>query len=174
MKSLLKNYSRGTEIAIDGTGPPREYNRWPKIVDDIGLMNLSKISPPVLPLALSTVVANDVSKLSMINVSGGIYFQDFSLLFPGGTNFGAKLVPVPETIILSWEFMLLCGLGSLYLKTVQCCAILIPVFTIIATPIDSPFLTNILEGILSLVVVSLSRTSLSVPGIGAVNLGNAK
>ena len=33
------------------------------------------MSPIVLPLDLSTVVNNDVYKLSMINTSGGVYFS---------------------------------------------------------------------------------------------------
>ena len=62
---------------------------------------------------LSTVTDNDVSRLSMIKAPGRIYFPTFSLLFPGRTHFGAKLTPVPATIILSWEFKLFCGFGSM-------------------------------------------------------------
>ena len=89
----MKNSSCGPETAIDGPGPSNEYTGWPNIVDDIGLMNIYTMDPLALPRDLSTVVANDVSKLSMLNASGGGSFPTFSFLFPGRTTFGAGFTP---------------------------------------------------------------------------------
>ena len=111
-ESTVEKSSCGPEIAIVVPGPSSEYTEWPNIVDDLGLMNLSIIVPSVFPLALSTMVANDVCMLSTSNTSGGVYLSTFSLLFPGRTNFGDKLVPVSATIIPSWEFTLFCFHGG--------------------------------------------------------------
>ena len=70
-RALLKKASCGPDTAIDVSGPSIEYTGRSKIVDALGLMNLSTMDPLVLPQALSTVMANNVSKLSMINTSGG-------------------------------------------------------------------------------------------------------
>ena len=82
------------------------------MVDAIFFMNLSTMALLELPQDLSTVVAKDVSKLSMINTSGGFSLPFFSLMFTGRKTFGAKLTPGPATIVLSWEFMSFCGLGG--------------------------------------------------------------
>ena len=74
-KSSLKNTSCSPDTAIDSPGPPREYNGCPNIVDALDVMNLSTMDPLVFLQALSTVVANNVSKLSMINASGGFPYQ---------------------------------------------------------------------------------------------------
>ena len=94
-KALLKNYSCGPDTEIYGPGPPREYSGWTNIIDAIGLMNLSTMAPLAFPRALSTVVANDVYKLPMINASGGVYLPTFSLLLPGRTNFTYQLLALP-------------------------------------------------------------------------------
>ena len=69
-KVLLKNYSCGPDNEIERPGPSREYSGWTKIVDAIGLMKLFTMDPLEFPRALSTVVANDISKFFMINASG--------------------------------------------------------------------------------------------------------
>ena len=76
-------------------------------------MNLSKMDSLVLPQALYTVVASDVSKVSIINTYGEVSFPTFYLLCPGGTNFSASFIHGPATIVLSWVFNYLCGLGGL-------------------------------------------------------------
>ena len=81
-KALLKNSSCDPEIAIYGPGPYRKYTRWTKLVDAIGLTNISTINPPVFPWALSTLVANDVSKLSMSNTYMGDFLPKFLLDVP--------------------------------------------------------------------------------------------
>ena len=95
IKITVENSSCGTETAVDGPGPPKEYIGWTNIVDALGLINLYTMDPLVLPLDLSNVVANDVSKLSMINTSGGGggSFPVFSLLCPGRINYGAGFIP---------------------------------------------------------------------------------
>ena len=82
-KVLLKNSSFGPDTAIDGPGPSSEYTGCPNIVDALVLMNLYTMNPLVFPKSLSTMMANDAYKLSMINASGGVYFPHFSLLYPG-------------------------------------------------------------------------------------------
>ena len=98
-KALLRISSRGTGTAIDGPGPPRKHTGCPKFVDDIGLMKLYTMDPLVFPQALYTVVAKDVSTLSTINEFGGVSFPNFSLLYPGRTNFAVGFITVPTTII---------------------------------------------------------------------------
>ena len=66
MKALLKNTSCGPETAIDGPVPHNEYTGRRNIVDNLGLMNLSTLDPLAFPQALSTVMANNVSKLSTV------------------------------------------------------------------------------------------------------------
>ena len=68
---MLKNASCVPYTAIDIPFKSNEYAGWTNIVDALGLMNLFEMAPLVLPLALSTVVSNDISKVSMINASGG-------------------------------------------------------------------------------------------------------
>ena len=76
-------------------------------------MNLSTMNPIVFPRALSTVVANYVSKLSIINVSGGGgSFPTFSSLCPGRTNFGAGFFPWTSAIVLYWGFKSFYGRGG--------------------------------------------------------------
>ena len=67
------------------------------IVYALGLMNIYKMDPLAFPRDLSTVVANDVSKLSMITAYGGS-FNFFYLMFPGRTNFSEGLNPGPATV----------------------------------------------------------------------------
>ena len=117
-KAMLKNSSCGPDTAIDGPGPSIKYTGCTKCFDALGLMKLPKIAPLLLPRDLANVVANDSSKLSMINKSGGISFTTFSLLHPGGISFGTRLIPGPATIVLSWVFNYFYGLGGPYLKTV--------------------------------------------------------
>ena len=80
-KSLLEFSSCGPDTAINGPCPSIEYSRWPNIVDSLGLINLSTMAPLVLPRDLSTMVFNKVSKLSMINSSGGGVPSQFSIFF---------------------------------------------------------------------------------------------
>ena len=70
-KSLLKNSLCGPETSIDGPGPSSEYSGWTNHVDALGMIKLSIMDPLALPRDLSNVVANNISKLSMINASGG-------------------------------------------------------------------------------------------------------
>ena len=97
-KALLKNSPCGPDTAIDRPGTSSEYTRCPNIVYSLGLMKLSTMDPHVLPQSLSTVVANDVSKLSLINASGGGSFSVFSFLCPGRTIFCVRLIPGHTTI----------------------------------------------------------------------------
>ena len=60
------------DTAINVLGPYIEYSRWENIFVDIGFIDLSKIDPLELPLDLSTAVANEISKLSIINISEGL------------------------------------------------------------------------------------------------------
>ena len=112
-KALLKNYSCGPDNEIDVPGPSIEYDRWPNIFDALGLINLSTADPLLLPRDLSTVVYNDVSKLSMINKSVEFFLPTSSLLFPRRTNFGADLNPIPTTNVLYF-----CGIGGTYLEKI--------------------------------------------------------
>ena len=99
-KSPLKNSLCGPDTAIDGPGPSRKYSGWPNIVHAIGLMNLFKMAPLVFLLSPSTVVANNASKLSMINAYRVFFLPTFSLLCPGRTNFGDGLIPGLANIVL--------------------------------------------------------------------------
>ena len=108
---MLKNSSCGPETVINGSYPCSEYSGWENIVDAIGLLNLSTMDPLVLPRSLSTVVANDVSKLSMISTSGGSYLPKFYLLCSGITNFGDRFIPDSAILVLSWGFKYFYGLG---------------------------------------------------------------
>ena len=78
--TLLKKSSCGPETAIYGPITSSEYTGCTQIVHALGLMDLSTMAPLVLSRALSTVVSNDVSKLSTINTSDGVSFSVFSLL----------------------------------------------------------------------------------------------
>ena len=128
-----------------------------------------------LPQALFTVLANDVSKLCMINASGGCSLPMIYLLCSGRTNLGAGFIPGWSTNVLTWGFKSFCGLGGLWLKTLYSWDTSNHVFSIIDKP---PVLTfvipNQLRDILSLGAISLSRTYLSFSGVGVVKLGNAK
>ena len=112
LKAQLKNSSCRPDTAIDGPGPFREYTGCPNIVDDLYFMNFSTMDPLVLPRALSNMVVNYVSKLSIINASGGVSLPNFSFLCPGVTSFGTGFIPVPTTIVLSWVFNYFCGIGG--------------------------------------------------------------
>ena len=94
-KALLKNSPCGPDTAIDRPGTSSEYTRCPNIVYSLGLMKLSTMDPHVLPQFLSTVVANDVSKLSLINASGGGFFLSFLFSVPWENNFLCPLNPWP-------------------------------------------------------------------------------
>ena len=110
--ALLKNSSCVPETGIDGPGPSSEYIGCPNIFDVLGLMNLSTTDPLFFPRDLSTLVANDVSKLSMIKVFGGGSFPTFYFLFPGRTNFGAGFIPGLVTIVVYWGFKSSYGIGD--------------------------------------------------------------
>ena len=73
------------------------------------------MDPFELPLALSTVVTNDIYMLSMINASGGGSCPTFPSLFPRGANVGSVFSPGPTTIVLSLYFtsFLMLGFHSL-------------------------------------------------------------
>ena len=101
-KALLKNSSCGPDTEIDGPGSSSKYTGCPNIFDALSLMKLSTMDPLVFPRDLSTVVANDVSKLSMINASGGVSFPTFYFLCPERKTFCAGFIPGPATIVLSW------------------------------------------------------------------------
>ena len=99
----------------------------------------------------------------------------FPLLIPGVTNVGANLTPIFATIVISLVFTPFYGRGSTHFKTVQYSVTYITVLRMIYTPPNAHFVTyNPLGDILFLVVLSLSRTSLKIPGPEAVNLGNIK
>ena len=74
-------------------------------------MNLFMMAPLDFLQALSTVVDNNVSKLSIIKSYGGGSLPNFSLLITGITNLGASLNPGPATISLSWRFIFSVVLG---------------------------------------------------------------
>ena len=75
-------------------------------------MNLSKMAPIALPLALYTMVANYVTKLSIINASGGGLISNFLFDVPWEKKMGAGFIPGWETIVLPWDFKSFCGLGG--------------------------------------------------------------
>ena len=76
----VEKFFCGPETTIYGSGPSSEYTGCPNVVDALGYMNISTIASLVLLQELYTVVANDVSKLSMINASMEVYLSFFSLL----------------------------------------------------------------------------------------------
>ena len=80
-KALLKNSSCKYRTAINGNGPYIEYYMWPKTVESMGLINISKIDPLVFTRYLYIWLANDVSKSSMINASGGVFLIKFTTKF---------------------------------------------------------------------------------------------
>ena len=118
-KNTVEHSSCGPETEIDGPGPSSEYIGCPNIFDVLGLMNLSTTDPLLFPRDLSTLVANDVSKLSMIKVFGGGSFPTFYFLYPGRKVFGTGFIPGPDTIVLSLEVNPFCGLRGMYFKNVQ-------------------------------------------------------
>ena len=71
-KSLLQNSSCETDTEIEGPGSSSKYYRWPKNVEDLGLLDLSTMDPLAFPRSLSTVVNNDVSKFCIINTPEGV------------------------------------------------------------------------------------------------------
>ena len=84
----------GTETAIDGPGPSSEYTGWQNIVDDLGLMNLSTISPLAFPRSL--IHCDGQQCFQVIHdqrIWGGGSFPIFSLMCPGRTNYGAGFIP---------------------------------------------------------------------------------
>ena len=85
-KALFKTISYDPEILINGPIPPIKYTMWPNIIDALGLMNLYTMALSVIPWFLSTVMASNVSNLSISNAYGVISFPDFSLLLPGRTR----------------------------------------------------------------------------------------
>ena len=81
-KITVEKLSYGPDTAINGPGPYIEYSGWLITIEALGLIKLSIMAPFCFHRALSTVVANDVYRLSMINVSGGVSiptFPSFSL-----------------------------------------------------------------------------------------------
>ena len=112
-KVPLKNYSCVPDTAIDGPGTSIKYTECPKIVDALGLMKIYTMDQLVLPQALSTVGANNVSKLSMINASGGVSFQNFSLMCPGSFLVMASSLALPLLLYLG-ALSLSMVLGSMF------------------------------------------------------------
>ena len=90
-KALLKNSTCGPDTAIDGPGPSSKHTGCPNIVVNLGLMNLSTMAPLMFPRALPTVVANNVSKLSIINAFGGGLLPNFRFAVPYGNKFWCQL-----------------------------------------------------------------------------------
>ena len=114
------------------------------------------MEPLALPQALHMVVDNHVSKLCMINSFGGFYRPYLLLFYPGNTNVGTILTPIPATVVLSLGFTHLCGLRGTQLETVKYSVTSVPVVSIIDTLLYSPFvITNPFWYILSLIVVTL-------------------
>ena len=89
-KVLLQNFSCRPDTEIYGPGPSSKYTGCPNIFYALGLMNLSTMAPLVFPRALSTVVANYVSSLFIINTSGGFHYQ-ISLYAPWGNQFWCQI-----------------------------------------------------------------------------------
>ena len=79
----VEKSSCGPEISINVPCPFSQYTGWTNIFYALFFIDLSTMAPPVLPRDLSTVVVNDVFKLSMRNLSGGCYFKNVSLLLLG-------------------------------------------------------------------------------------------
>ena len=69
-KSTLKNSSCGTDAAIKIPGLSREYSGYPKKFEALGLISISTMYTLELTQALTTEVANYISKFSTINVPG--------------------------------------------------------------------------------------------------------
>ena len=111
-KELLKSSARGTDTTINVPVTPRDYVIWPNIVDDIGFMNLSMMSPLVFPRALSTVVTNNVSKLSIINTSWGVLSQ-LSIYCSLGENNWCRLDACPSHYFYVFGIHVFCGIGGL-------------------------------------------------------------
>ena len=72
-KAPFKNSSCGTDDAIDVPGPYREYAVQKNVVEDLILINISKMVPLSSPQVLPTGVDNNISNFSMNNVYGGFY-----------------------------------------------------------------------------------------------------
>ena len=89
----FKNSSCRPDDAIGSPGLYREYYGYPKIVDDIGLINLSTMNPLPPPQSLSTELANDVSKLFAINESVGFLDPLPHPSYLGSNNVGARFAP---------------------------------------------------------------------------------
>ena len=87
----VEKCSCGPDTAIDAPGPSINYTGCSNFFDALGLMNLSTIAPLVLPRALSTVVANNVSKLYMINASGGGFLPNFIFVVPWGDQVWCRI-----------------------------------------------------------------------------------
>ena len=111
MKAPFQNPSCGPDTKIDGPGQSRKYTGFPNIVDALSLMNLSTMAPLVFPQDLSTVVAKDFSKLTMIDAYAGVSFPTFSLLCPGGTSFSEGFIPGLATICMSLGIKHFYGIG---------------------------------------------------------------
>ena len=70
LKISAENSSCEIDNDINGPRPSRGYSGRPKIVEDLGFINLSTMDTIELTQELYNMVANYVSKLFMINASG--------------------------------------------------------------------------------------------------------
>ena len=70
-KTTVGKSSCGPDTAINGTVPSIYYAYWPNIAESLATIKIYTMSLFAFPLALYTVFANEVSGLSIINVSGG-------------------------------------------------------------------------------------------------------
>ena len=156
-KTLTEKSSCGTDADINGPGPYRYYNIYPDIVEDMSLIIIYKMPPLALPWVLYTVVANDVSKLSMINTSGDFTLPTPTICSSGSMKIWCQLKHCPYHYCSIFNlYAFIWSWGSVF-ETVQYFATPIPVFRIIDTLPDSPFVTlNLLKENLPLVVLSFT------------------
>ena len=94
-KELLKQSSCVPKITINGPCLYIEYMGWPNIVDALGLMNLPTMDPLAFHQASYILVANNVSKLSIINVYGEGFLFNFIFTVPWENIFWCGLNPWP-------------------------------------------------------------------------------
>ena len=87
------------------------------------------MDPLVFPRSLSIGLANDVSKLYMINASGRLSFLNYSLGSPGITNVGVVQTLGPVVIIQYVDSKYFSGIRDDWLKTAQLFDILFLILT---------------------------------------------
>ena len=123
-KITVENSLCWTDTEINGPISSRKYVGWPNIVESISLINLSTMDQFAFPRALSTVVANDVSRLSTINLYGG-FLTNFTSLVSCGV-FGevpAQPLDLPQISYL-WTQLIFLILGVHSWK--RCSILLLP------------------------------------------------